>query len=213
VLRLRERNSVRSGRAWAESEIWSGSATQARTAASYRAQTVEIPTGPKGAFENGGDSTVTRRVAAERVRSAVPRPSRPPKTPSRTVSDLAGEVLKLSPVRTALSGLRSAERLANAAREFSGSDALTTACTWRVVRRRAGRESPVVFTCLAEVRGVELNPGVGVPPKLRWGSHAVSRWTSGRRGAILCAGSGAGFKSMGATGWMAIDGYDTEEAV
>ena len=50
-------------------------------------QTVEIALGPKGAFENGHVGTLTRRVFADRVVSAVPQrrttPTRPkgPKTP------------------------------------------------------------------------------------------------------------------------------------
>ena len=40
-----------------------------------RAQTVEIALGPKGTFENGHIGTLTRRVPADRVVSAVTRPS------------------------------------------------------------------------------------------------------------------------------------------
>jgi hypothetical protein len=56
-------------------------------AAAYREQTVEIALGPKGAFENGNVGTLTRRVAADRVVSAVlprrgkPKPPTEPKTP------------------------------------------------------------------------------------------------------------------------------------
>jgi len=49
-----------------------------------REQTVEIALGPKGAFNNGNVSTVTRRVAADRVASAPPEPegrSKPPRGP------------------------------------------------------------------------------------------------------------------------------------
>ncbi len=49
--------------------------------AAYREQTVEIALGPKGAFENGNVGTVTRRVPADRVVSAVPRPRGRPKPP------------------------------------------------------------------------------------------------------------------------------------
>lgn len=55
--------------------------------AAYREQTVEIALGPKGAFENGNISTLTRRVAADRVVHAVParvlnrKPPKAPKTP------------------------------------------------------------------------------------------------------------------------------------
>jgi len=55
--------------------------------AAYREQTVEIALGPKGAFENGNIGTLTRRVPADQVVSAVPprlrnrKPPREPKTP------------------------------------------------------------------------------------------------------------------------------------
>jgi hypothetical protein len=55
--------------------------------AAYREQTVEIALGPKGAFENGNIGTVTRRVPADKVVSAVPprrgkpKPPREPRTP------------------------------------------------------------------------------------------------------------------------------------
>jgi hypothetical protein len=55
--------------------------------AAYREQTVEIALGPKGAFENGNVGTLTRRVPADRVVSAVPprrgkpKPPKEPKTP------------------------------------------------------------------------------------------------------------------------------------
>lgn len=58
-----------------------------RRPAAYREQTVEIALGPKGAFENGNVGTLTRRVPADRVVSAIPprrgkpRPPREPKTP------------------------------------------------------------------------------------------------------------------------------------
>ncbi len=42
--------------------------------AAYREQTVEIALGSKGAFENGNVGTLTRRVAAGQVVSAVPPP-------------------------------------------------------------------------------------------------------------------------------------------
>jgi len=49
--------------------------------AAYREQTVEIALGPKGAFKNGSVGTLRRRVAAERVVSAVLRPRRAPEPP------------------------------------------------------------------------------------------------------------------------------------
>jgi len=55
--------------------------------AAYCEQTVEIALGPKGVFENGNIGTLTRRVPADQVVSAVPprlrnrKPPREPKTP------------------------------------------------------------------------------------------------------------------------------------
>jgi len=53
--------------------------------ATLREQTVEIALGPKGAFENGNVGALTRRVAADRVITAVPprlrKPPREPRTP------------------------------------------------------------------------------------------------------------------------------------
>ena len=52
-----------------------------------REQTVEIALGPKGAFENANIGTLTRRVQADRVVTALPplrgnpKPPREPKTP------------------------------------------------------------------------------------------------------------------------------------
>ena len=40
----------------------------------YVEQTVEVALGPKGAFENGNIGTLTRRVPANRVVSAIPLP-------------------------------------------------------------------------------------------------------------------------------------------
>ena len=47
--------------------------------ATYREQTVEVTLGPKGAFENSNIGTLTRRVPANRVVSAIP----PPRVKSR----------------------------------------------------------------------------------------------------------------------------------
>ena len=91
---LPERNSCRRGRpGWAEPEIWfrivhvAADGPNGAHVAAYREQTVEIALGPKGAFENGNIGTLTRRVPAERVISAVPprdrnrKPPKPPRTP------------------------------------------------------------------------------------------------------------------------------------
>ncbi len=47
----------------------------------YREQTVEIALGPHGAFENGNIGTLTRRVPASQVVSAIPPPRGKPKPP------------------------------------------------------------------------------------------------------------------------------------
>ena len=44
-----------------------------------REQTLEVALGPKGAFENGNVGTLTRRVRADRVVSAVPQRRRKPR--------------------------------------------------------------------------------------------------------------------------------------
>jgi hypothetical protein len=91
-LALPECNSIRSGRGWAEPEIWFRIVHVASDAgngpvAAYREQTVEIALGPKGAFENGNVGTLTRRVPADRVVHAVPsrvlnqKPPKAPRTP------------------------------------------------------------------------------------------------------------------------------------
>ena len=52
-----------------------------RPEATNRDQTVEIALGPKEAFENGHIGTLTRRVLADRVVSAVPPRRGTPKRP------------------------------------------------------------------------------------------------------------------------------------
>ena len=86
-------NSIRRGRGRAEPEVWfrivhiTLDRQDGAPAATYREQTVEIALGPKGAFENGNIGTLTRRVPADRVVSAVPpcrgepKPSKDPRTP------------------------------------------------------------------------------------------------------------------------------------
>ena len=90
---LPECNSIRRGRGWAEPEVWfrivhiTMDSQDGAPAATYREQTVEIALGPKGAFENGNIGTLTRRVHADRVVSAVPprrsepKPPKDPRTP------------------------------------------------------------------------------------------------------------------------------------
>jgi hypothetical protein len=86
ISRLPKRNSFRTRRQ-GPPEVWfrilhvAPDGHNGVTEAELLEQTVEIALGPKGAFENGNVGAVTRRVAAERVVSAVPRPRRPPKLP------------------------------------------------------------------------------------------------------------------------------------
>ena len=59
----------------AEPEVWFRIVhitvdSQGETSAAYRAQTVEIALGPKGAFEKGNVGKLTRRVHSDRVVSA-----------------------------------------------------------------------------------------------------------------------------------------------
>ncbi|MBI3081915.1 MAG: hypothetical protein HYY94_03200 [Gemmatimonadetes bacterium] len=63
-------------------------------AAAYREQTVEIALGPQGAFENGNVGTLTRRVAADRVVSAVPPRRRKPKPPKVARTPRVVELLR-----------------------------------------------------------------------------------------------------------------------
>jgi len=62
--------------------------------AAYREQTVEIALGPKGAFENGNIGTLTRRVLADRVVSAVPPPRGKPKPPREPKTPRVVELLR-----------------------------------------------------------------------------------------------------------------------
>jgi hypothetical protein len=62
--------------------------------AAYREQTVEIALGPKGAFENGNVGTLTRRVAADRVVSAVPPRRGKPKPPREPMTPRVVELLR-----------------------------------------------------------------------------------------------------------------------
>jgi hypothetical protein len=71
----------------AEPEIWfrivhvAVDGQAAEPGAAYSEQTVEIALGPKGAFENGNVGSLTRRVPADRVVSAVPPRVRNRKAP------------------------------------------------------------------------------------------------------------------------------------
>lgn len=60
----------------------------------YRDQTVEIALGPKVAFVNGNIGSLTRRVAAGRVVSAVPAPRGRPKPPRLPQTPRVVELLR-----------------------------------------------------------------------------------------------------------------------
>ena len=62
--------------------------------ATYREQTVEITLGPKWAFENGNIGTLTRKVSADRVVSAVPRRLGKPKPPKDPRTPRVVELLR-----------------------------------------------------------------------------------------------------------------------
>ena len=73
--------SIRRGRpGWAEPEIWfrivyvTLDDRNGAPVAAYREQTVEVALGPKGAFEDGNIGTLTRRVPANQIVSAIPPP-------------------------------------------------------------------------------------------------------------------------------------------
>ena len=65
-----------------------------RPEATDRNQTVEIALGPKGAFENGHIGTLTRRVPADRVVSAVPPGRGTPKRPQEPKIPRVAELLR-----------------------------------------------------------------------------------------------------------------------
>ena len=59
-----------------------------------REQTVEIALGPRGAFKNGNVGAVTRRVAADRIVSALLEPRRIPKPPKEPKTPRVVELLR-----------------------------------------------------------------------------------------------------------------------
>ncbi len=59
-----------------------------------REQTVEIALGAKGAFRDGNVGAVTRRVAADRVVSALPEPRGRPKPPGEPKTPRVVELLR-----------------------------------------------------------------------------------------------------------------------
>lgn len=62
--------------------------------AEYTEHTVEFALGPKGAFENGNIGTLTRRVPADRVVSAIPPPRGKPKPPKVPRPPRVAELLR-----------------------------------------------------------------------------------------------------------------------
>jgi len=64
--------------------------------ASYCDQTVEVTLGPKGAFRKGNLGVLTRRVAADRVVSALPEPCGKPKPPKKPRTPRVVELLKMA---------------------------------------------------------------------------------------------------------------------
>jgi hypothetical protein len=61
-----------------------------------RKQTVEIALGSKGAFKDGNVGAVTRRVAADRVVSALPEPRGRPKPPKEPKTPRVVELLQMA---------------------------------------------------------------------------------------------------------------------
>jgi hypothetical protein len=62
----------------------------------YRDQTVEVTLGPKGAFKKGNLGTLTRRVVADRIVSALPEPRGKPKPPRKPKTPRVVELLKMA---------------------------------------------------------------------------------------------------------------------
>jgi hypothetical protein len=60
----------------------------------YREQTVEIGLGPKGAFKNGNVGELARRVAADQVVNALPKPRGRPKRPTEPKIPRVVELLR-----------------------------------------------------------------------------------------------------------------------
>lgn len=68
----------------------------------YQDQTVEISLGPKGAFEHDAIGTLTRRVPADQVLSAVPPPRGKPRPPRVSRMPRVVELLRKAQVWQAL---------------------------------------------------------------------------------------------------------------
>lgn len=93
-------DSIRRGRV--QTEIWfrirhvavDGVSGASRT--NYCEQTVEVTLGPKGAFKKGNLGVLTRRVAVDRVVSAIPQPRGKPKPPKEPKTPRVVELLLMA---------------------------------------------------------------------------------------------------------------------
>ena len=100
---LPARNSIRRGRRGrAETEIWfrirhvALDGGDGASEPSYCEQTVEVTLGPKGAFKKDNLGFLTRRVAADRVVSALPEPRGTPKPPKKPRTPRVVELLQMA---------------------------------------------------------------------------------------------------------------------
>jgi len=99
---LPECNSIRRRRGRTQTEVWfrirhvalDGQAGASRPI--YCDQTVEVTLGPKGAFKKGNLGTLTRRVAADQVISALPEPRGKPKPPKKPETPRVVELLRMA---------------------------------------------------------------------------------------------------------------------
>ena len=103
--------------------------------AAYREQTVEIALGPKGAFENGNIGTLTRRVRADRVVSAVPPPRGKPKPLKEPKTPRVAELMRKAIEWRSL--LESGDATSQA--EVARWEGITRARVTQLVVRRAAR--------------------------------------------------------------------------
>jgi len=62
----------------------------------YREQTVEVTLGLKGAFKKGNVGVLTRRVAADRVVTALPEPRGAPRPPRKPKTPRLVELLQMA---------------------------------------------------------------------------------------------------------------------
>ena len=93
-------NSIRRGRV--ETEVWfrirhvALDGGNGASGTSYCEQTVEVTLGPKGAFKKGNLGVLTRRVAADRVVSALPEPRGRPKPRKEPKTPRVVELLRMA---------------------------------------------------------------------------------------------------------------------